>query len=102
MIEMEVCHNRSCAIHFEGKGGEIKSFTNETLAKMLDVRRQWLNMSAPYKNFTDVAKESLRLIDDSSNFNLDGINGAYGDGSWKRLQKLIQRVDYRTSVYGHQ
>ena len=65
-------------IHFEGKGGEIKSFTNETLAKMLDVRRQWLNMSAPYKNFTDVAKEFLKLIDNSSNFYLDGINGAYG------------------------
>ena len=78
MIEMEVCHNRSCAIHFEGKGGEIKSFTNETLAKMLDARRQWLNMSAPYKNFTDVAKESLKLIDDYCNFNLDEINGAYG------------------------
>ena len=78
MTEMEVCHNRSCAIHFEGKGGETKSFTNKTLAKMLDVWRQWLNMSEPYKNFTDVPKESLKLIDDSSNFNLDGINGAYG------------------------
>ena len=37
MIEMEVCHNHSRAIHVEGKGGEIKSFTKETLAKMLDV-----------------------------------------------------------------
>ena len=38
VIEMEVCHERSCAIHFDGKGGEIKSFTEETLSKMLDVR----------------------------------------------------------------
>ena len=77
MIEKEVCHNRSCAIHLREKGGEIKSFTNETLTKMLEVREQWLNLSAPYKNFTDVAKKSLKLIDDSSNFNLDGINESY-------------------------
>lgn len=74
---MEVCHRRSCAIHFDGKG-EIKSFTNETLTKMLDVRGHWLSLSAPYKNFTDVAKKSIKLIDESSNFNLERINEAYG------------------------
>ena len=26
VIGMEVCHERSCAIHFDGKGGEIKSY----------------------------------------------------------------------------
>ena len=75
---MEVYHERSCAIHFDGKGGEIKSFTEETLSKMLDVRGHWLSLSAPYKNFTDVAKKSLKLIDDSSNFSLERINEAYG------------------------
>ena len=78
VIELEVCHERRCAIHFDGKGGEIKSFTEETLSKMLDVRRHWLSLSAPYKNFTDVAKKSLKLIDDSSNFSLERINEAYG------------------------
>ena len=75
---MEVCHERSCAIYFDGKGGEIKSFMEETLSKMLDVRGHWLSLSAPYKNFTDVAKKSLKLIDDSSNFSLERINEAYG------------------------
>ena len=75
---MEACHNRSCAIHFDGKVGEIKSFTTETLTKIFDVRGQWLNLSAPYKNFTEVAEKSLKLIEDSSDFNVDRINEAYG------------------------
>ena len=75
---MEVCQNRSCAIHFDGKGGEIKRFRDETLTKMLDVRGQWLCLSAPYKNFTDVAKKSLKLIENSSNFDLGKINEVCG------------------------
>ena len=43
---MEACNNQSCAIHFDGKEGEIKSFTNETLTKIFDVRGQWLNLCA--------------------------------------------------------
>jgi hypothetical protein len=75
---MEVEKNRICAIHFDGKGGEIKSFTNETLINIFDIRGQWLNLSASYKNFTEVATESLKLIDDSGNYNIDQINEAYG------------------------
>lgn len=40
---MHVCHNRNCVIQFFGK--EIKSFTEETLTKMIDLWEEWLNES---------------------------------------------------------
>ena len=56
------------------KEEKLRVLTEETLSKMLDVRGHWLSLSAPYKNFTDVAKKSLKLIDDFSNFSLERIN----------------------------
>ena len=54
-----------CIIHFSGKGGEIKKLTNETLAKIIDVRKQWLGLSSSYQLFTAVAKKSLEFFGDS-------------------------------------
>lgn len=54
-----------CIIHFSGKGGEVKKLTNETLAKIIDVRKQWLGLSSSYQSFTAVAKKSLELFGDS-------------------------------------
>ena len=52
-----------CAIHFEGKTGKIKKITEDTLAKILSTREQWLSLPSCYKSFTDVAKKSLEFID---------------------------------------
>ena len=51
-----------CTIHFEGKTGEIKKFTESTLAKILSTREQWLSLPSCYKSFTDVAKKPLEFI----------------------------------------
>ena len=56
------CHP-FCAIHFQGKTGEIKKITEGTLAKILSTREQWLSLPSCYKSFTDVAKKSLECID---------------------------------------
>jgi hypothetical protein len=77
--EMASSHCRECAIHFEGKNvGELKSFTQETLAKVKDVQVQWLSLPEPYKKFSDVAKDSLKLIDDNQVLQLQEINEACG------------------------
>ena len=72
---MAFSHGRKCAIHFDGKkDGELKSFTQETLAKVKDVQAQWLSLPEPYKNFSEVAKESFKLIDDNLVLELQEIN----------------------------
>ncbi len=75
---MAFSNDRKCAIHFDGKKGELKSFTQETLAKVKDVRAQWLSLPEPYKNFSEVAKESFKLIDDNLVLELQEINEACG------------------------
>jgi hypothetical protein len=57
--------NHVCVIHFEGKEGEIKRFTQDTLAKIIESRKEWLNLPFSYKNFTSVAKKSLEYLNDS-------------------------------------
>ena len=52
-----------CVIHFEGKTGLIKKITEDTLAKILSTKKQWLSLTSCYKSFTDVAKKSLEFID---------------------------------------
>ena len=49
-----------CVIHFEGKDEELKCFTKETLAKVLETREEWLSLPFAYKNLTEVAKKSFR------------------------------------------
>ena len=52
---MALSHERNCAIHFDGKDGELKNFTEGTLAKVRDVRSQLLSLPETYKNLTKVA-----------------------------------------------
>jgi hypothetical protein len=59
---MSTSNHSFCAIHFEGKKGEIKKFTETTLAKILSTR-EWLSLPSCYQSFTDVAKKSLEFID---------------------------------------
>eukprot|EP00794_Sanderia_malayensis_P020894 gene20894-22945_t len=47
-----------------GKVGQIKSLTEETFRKLVERRRQWLALPDSYKNFTEVAKESLNFVSD--------------------------------------
>ena len=54
--------NRVCVINFEGKEGEIKNFTQDTLAKMIETRKKWLNQPFSYKNFTAVAEKSFEYL----------------------------------------
>lgn len=68
--------NVQCIIHFDGKGGEIKKITKETLAKITDIRKQWLSLSSPYKSFTEVAKKSYEFFADSDD--LDSLGGNCG------------------------
>ena len=72
---MAFSHEHKGAIHFDGKeNGELKEFTEGTLAKVRDVRSQWLSLPGPYKNFTKVAKESFKTIGD--NIDLEKVNEA--------------------------
>ena len=54
-----------CVVHFDGKDGEIKKLTEGTFAKIIDMRKQWLNLSSSYREFTEVAKKSFKFIEDS-------------------------------------
>lgn len=56
----------TCIIHFDGKEGEIKKLTEGTLAKIIDIRKQWLNLPSSYQAFTAVAQKSLDFIHDDS------------------------------------
>ena len=53
-----------CIIHFDGKEGELKTLTYETLSKIIERRKQWLQLPAAYKEFTEVAKKSFEFLSD--------------------------------------
>ena len=50
-----------CVVNFDGKDREIKKLTEETFAKIIDTRKQWLNLSSSYREFTEVAKNHSSL-----------------------------------------
>jgi hypothetical protein len=52
----------SCIIHFTGKGGQIKSLTTETLKKIIERRKQWLNLPEKYGEISDVAEKTYAHI----------------------------------------
>ena len=63
------------ANHFDRKeDAKLKKNSEGTLAKVKDIRWQWLSLPEPYKNFTKVAKESFKLIGD--NLELEKMNEA--------------------------
>ena len=41
--------NVICVVHFDGKDIEIKKLTEETFAKIIDMRKRWLNLSSSYR-----------------------------------------------------
>ena len=66
---------RVCVIHFDGKEGQIKDLTQDTVEKIVERREQWLNLPSAYKNFTEVAKKSFEFIhgDFVENLNINEI-----------------------------
>ena len=43
MATFRAVSNVMCVVHFDGKNGEIKKLTEGTFAKIIDMRKQWLN-----------------------------------------------------------
>lgn len=70
---MDSSGNRTCVIHFDGKKGEQKRLTAETLSKIIERRREWLNLPDSYKEFTEVAKKSFEFISESVALNKNDI-----------------------------
>ena len=65
MATSRAISNVICVVHFDGKDGGIKKLTEETFAKIIDMRKRWLNLSSSYKEFTEVEKKSFEFIDES-------------------------------------
>ena len=63
-----------CIIHFEGKEGVLMKLAQGSLSKIIERRKQWLNLSSSsYTAFTEVAKKSFEYISDSENLNINDI-----------------------------
>jgi hypothetical protein len=63
-----------CVIHFEGKKGELLKLQQASLNKIVERRKQWLNLSSSsYAAFTEVAKKSFMFIGDSENLNIESL-----------------------------
>lgn len=70
--------NEDCVLHFEGKGGPRRKFTDVSFQKFLIRRKEWLLLSRDYKEFTKVARETLDIISPDSNLeDLDEMNKLY-------------------------
>ena len=54
--------HRVCVIHFEGKDGELRELTSETVNRILERRKEWLSLPSSYKAFTEVAKSRSSLF----------------------------------------
>ena len=63
-----------CIIHFNDKDGELTKLGQGSLNKIIERRKQWLNLSSPsYTVFTEVAKKSFEYISDSENLDINDI-----------------------------
>ena len=63
-----------CIIHFEGKEGALTKLTQGSLTKIIERRKQWLNLQSPtYAVFTEVAKKSFEFISNSENLDMNDI-----------------------------
>lgn len=52
-----------CAIHFEGEDNkDIRVVTDITLKRIIERRKQWLDLSGSYNNFSSVAVNSFEFI----------------------------------------
>ena len=63
-----------CIIHFEGKEGKLTKLAQGSLTKIIERRKQWLNLySSTYAAFTEVAKKSFEFISNSENLDINDI-----------------------------
>ncbi|CAB4040715.1 Hypothetical predicted protein, partial [Paramuricea clavata] len=69
--------HRVCVIHFEGKDGELRALTSETVNRILERRKEWLSLPSSYKAFTEVAKKSFEFIHETDNLNPKNIAKTY-------------------------
>ena len=82
------CSNGICVIHFEGKEGQIKYLTQQTLEKIVERREQWLCLSSEYKDFTKVAKRSFEFIPESLNVNDIAKNYFYHSACYRNFTDI--------------
>ena len=82
------CSDGICVIHFEGKEGQIKYLTQETLDKIVERREQWLCLSSEYKDFTKVAKKSFEFIPESLNVNDIAKNYFYHSACYRNFTDI--------------
>jgi hypothetical protein len=61
--------NSICIIHFDGKEGEIKQLTTTSIAKIVDLRNGWIEVSTNNSSFSEVAHKSFEYIDSSGEIN---------------------------------
>ena len=69
--------HRVCVIHFEGKDGELRELTSETVNRILERRKEWLSLPSSYKAFTEVAKKSFEFIHETDDLNPENIAKTY-------------------------
>ena len=94
---MAFSHEHKCAIHFNGKeDGELKKFTEGTLAKVRDVRSQWLSLPGPYKNFTKVLKDSFKTIGD--NIDLEKVACGYHLQCYRNFTDISKLERVKTTI----
>ena len=75
-MKLATCDDEVPLLGYENGIFISEKFTEGTLAMVRDVRRQWLILPEPNKNFTKVAKESFKIIGD--NLELEKVNEACG------------------------
>ena len=51
-----------CPIHFEGKNGKYRYFSETTFSRFLERRRQWLGLKRDYKESCDLSKSILQQL----------------------------------------
>lgn len=51
-----------CVLHFDGKGGVTRFFTETTLKTFLSRRNEWLTLDTDYKEYVAIARKTLERI----------------------------------------
>lgn len=61
-------------MYFEGKEGNLTKLAKGSLTKIIERRKQWLNLhSSTYATFTEVAKKSFEFISNSENLDINDV-----------------------------
>ena len=62
MATFRAVSNVICVVHFDGKDGEIKKLTEGTFAKIIDMRKQWLNFSSSFDRIREKIFQVYRRV----------------------------------------